>query len=196
MKTILVTGFEPFPGMPVNPTALLIERLPRRVARHRGTEFRYNLLPTTWSARETVTARLREEIAPSAIVHLGVDGQRRTVNVETRAVNRATRVRPDADGLHAGTTPLDPSGPHARFSSLPVRALRDAAARSGVPANISRNAGDYLCNATLWDSIASGIPSVFIHVPSLPRSKTDPRPSLQRIEAGIVQILKEVANRI
>ncbi|WP_417684788.1 peptidase C15 [Roseibium sp.] len=196
MKTLLVTGFEPFPGMPVNPTSLLVERLPKRLPSVRDVEFRFALLPTTWSGRKEVTDALRSTLAPAAIVHLGVDGRRRTINVETRAVNRATRIRPDADGQHAETPFLDRTGPSQRQSTLPARALQQAALRTGVPARLSVDAGDYLCNATLWDSIASGIPSIFIHVPSLPRGRFERRPSLQRVEAGVAAILIETARRI
>lgn len=196
MKTILVTGFEPFPGTPINPTALLVDRLPRRLPAQRNVRFVFHRLPTTWSARLDTTAVLRRDLQPDAIVHLGVDGTRRNINVETRAVNRQTRIRPDAKGEHARHAPIDPAGPLARFSSLPVRALRDAAARSGAPVALSRNAGDYLCNATLWDSIASGIPSVFIHVPSIQRGPYDRHMPFLKIEEAVLQILREVARRI
>jgi len=197
LKTVLVTGFEPFPGMPVNPTALLMERLPRRLARElRGTRFHFETLPTTWAGRTEVAAGLRRDLSPDAIVHFGVDGSRRTINIETRAVNRATRVKPDARGAHAATARLEPGAEEARYSTLPVRALHEAAARSGLPVALSRDAGTYLCNATLWDSIGSGIPSVFVHVPPLQRGRSDTRLSLQQIEQAAILILQETRRRI
>ncbi|WP_268956865.1 pyroglutamyl-peptidase I [Roseibium aggregatum] len=197
MKTVLVTGFEPFPGMPVNPTALLMKRLPRRlIPEVRGTRFLFEILPTTWTGRFEVAERLRRDLSPDAIVHFGVDGSRRTINIETRAVNRATRVKPDAGGAHAETSPLQAGAETARTSTLPFRALYEAAARSGLPVALSRDAGTYLCNATLWDSIGSGIPSVFVHVPPLPRGRFDTRPSLQQIEKAAILILEETRRRI
>ena len=197
MKTVLVTGFEPFPGMPVNPTALMMERLPRRlIPEVRGIRFRFEILPTTWAGRFEVTDRLRTELAPHAIVHFGVDGSRRTINIETRAVNRATRVKPDAHGAHAETALLEPGAERARTSTLPVRSLHQAAARSGLPVALSRDAGTYLCNATLWDSIGSGIPAVFVHVPPLPRGRFDRRLSLQQMENVAVLLLQEIRRRI
>lgn len=197
LKTVLVTGFEPFPGMPVNPTALLMERLPRRLApERRGTRFHFETLPTTWAGRTEVAARLRHDLSPDAIVHFGVDGSRRTINIETRAVNRATRVKPDAFGVHAETARLEPGGEEARTSTLPVRALREAAARSGLPVALSRDAGTYLCNATLWDSIGSKIPSVFVHVPPLARGRGDTKPSPRQIEQAAILILEEIRRRI
>lgn len=196
-KTILVTGFTPFPGAPVNPTEQLMRRLSKRLGKHQsGVEFVFEVLPTTWAGRQEVTSKLREEIRPDAIVHFGVDGTRRTLNVETRAVNRATRIRTDADGKSPTRPELEPGNERARSATLPARALLEAAQTAGVPSSLSTNAGTYLCNATLWDTLGSGAPSIFIHVPSLPKGRHDKRPSYAAIEEAAVRLLKETARRL
>lgn len=196
-KTILVTGFSPFPGAPVNPTEQLMRRLPGRMGQHQvGVEFVFHVLPTTWAGRHGLTAGLRESLRPDAIVHFGVDGTRRTVNIETRAINRATRVRPDADGRSMERPELSRDKERTRTSTLPARALCNAARIAGVPVRLSTDAGTYLCNATLWDSIGSGIPSIFVHVPALPRGRRDTRPDYPMIEEAAVRLLKEAARRI
>ena len=125
-----------------------------------------------------------------------VDGGRRTVNIETRAVNRAVRVRLDADGKAPLRPELTLSTERARLSTLPANALRLAAACAGAPARISRDAGTYLCNATLWDALGSGIPSIFVHAPALPKGRRDTRPSYPLIEEAAVRILRETAKRL
>jgi pyroglutamyl-peptidase len=196
-RVILVTGFSPFPGAPVNPTEKLMRRLPKLLGRHQaGGTFLFHVLPTTWAGRTQVTDDLRRSLEPDAIVHFGVDGTRRTINIETRAVNRATRVRPDAAGYAPARPELDLTAGRSRVSTLPAEALRRAASGSGAPVRLSRDAGTYLCNATLWDSIGSGIPSIFVHVPSLPRGARDTRPAFTVIEDAAVRLLKEVARRL
>jgi pyroglutamyl-peptidase len=196
-KTILVTGFSPFPGAPVNPTEILMHRLPNRLGAHQfGINFEFHVLPTTWAGRWQVTDKLRQSVQPDAIVHFGVDGTRRTLNIETRAVNRATRVRPDAAGLSPERSELIIGYERSRSASLPARALRDAAQNGGAPTHLSRDAGTYLCNATLWDSIGSGIPSIFVHVPALPKGPGDTRPSYSVVEESAVRLLKETARRL
>lgn len=196
-KTLLVTGFSPFPGAPINPAERLMQRLPKRLGKHQfDVEFVFRVLPTTWAGRTEVTEKLREELQPDAIVHFGVDGSRRTVNVETRAVNRAIRVRPDALGLSPDRPELELDRERHRLTSLPASALRNAALSGGAPAKLSNDAGTYLCNATLWDSLGSGIPSIFVHVPSLPRGKRDTRPSYPVIEEAAVRLLQETARRL
>lgn len=196
-KTILVTGFSPFPGAPVNPTQQLMQRLPKRLGHHQsGVEFVFHVLPTTWAARQEITATLRREIVPDAIVHFGVDGTRRTMNIETRAVNRATRVRPDAAGKSPDKPELLNGTCRLRSSTLPARPLRDVARAAGAPTEISKDAGTYLCNATLWDSVGSGVPSIFVHVPSLPKGRKDTRPAYPVIEEAAVRLLQETARRL
>lgn len=196
-KTILVTGFTPFPGAPVNPTEKLIKRLPNRLGTHQhGVAYHFDVLQTTWEARSSVTDALRREVKPDAIVHFGVDGTRKAINIESRAVNQAIRVRLDSAGKSPANPELDNKGERARTATLPPAPLVAAARLSGAPANVSKNAGTYLCNATLWDSIGSGIPSVFVHVPSLPRTRWDPRPSYAMIENAAVSLLQDLARRL
>ncbi|MBN9671185.1 pyroglutamyl-peptidase I [Roseibium aggregatum] len=196
-KTILVTGFSPFPGAPVNPTQVLMHRLPKRLSnRETGIDFVFRVLPTTWAARADTTARLLEELQPDAVVHFGLDGTRRTINIETRAVNRATRIRPDASGRKPAQPVLTPGAVRYRPATLPARPLRDAALSAGAPAKISADAGTYLCNATLWDTLGSGTPAIFVHVPSLPRGRHDRRPGFTLIEEAAVRILLETARRL
>lgn len=196
-KLILVTGFEPFPGAPINPTQKLMHRLPKRLGAHQhGVAYEFHVLPTTWNGRQEVTQKLRDAVQPDAIVHFGVDGTRKTLNIECQAVNAAIRVRPDADG-NAPARPELADGPErVRRASLPSRPILNAARAAGAPAQLSHDAGTYLCNATLWDSIGSGIPSIFVHVPSLPKRPRDPRPSLASLENAAVSVLREVARRI
>jgi len=196
-KTVLVTGFSPFPGAPVNPTERLMHRLPARLGAFRsGVLFVFHVLPTTWAGRQEVTEGLRHDIRPDAIVHFGVDGSRRTINIETRAVNRAILVRPDAAGAAPAQPELETGAERFRTSTLPASALCEAARSGGAPARLSRNAGTYLCNATLWDSIGSGIPSIFVHVPALPRGSQDTRPAYPVVEEAAVRILKELTRRL
>lgn len=196
-KTILVTGFTPFPGAPVNPTQMLMKRLPKRLGPHQhGVAYQFDVLPTTWEARAEVTDALRRDVNPDAIVHFGVDGTRKDINIESRAVNRAIRVRLDSAGKAPANPQLDPQSIRDRTATLPARPLAAAARLSGAPVKVSVDAGTYLCNATLWDSIGSGIPSIFVHVPRLPRTRLDPRPSFAMIEDAAVSLLQELARRL
>ncbi|MBO6757797.1 MAG: peptidase C15 [Roseibium sp.] len=196
-KTLLVTGFNGFPGMPVNPTARLMERLPKRLPDQvHGVRLDYLVLPPVWADRMPVIQAQIAKISPDAVVHLGVDGKRRQINIETRAVNQASQIRADAAGRRHARAVLDPGGSAVRTATLPVRAIRAAVARSGAPAALSANAGDYLCNAVFWDTLGAGIPAVFVHVPALPRGRAEQRPSYHAVENAAVNILRDLAMRL
>jgi len=192
-KRLLITGFSGFPGVPVNPTEKLMARLPKRLRATPGVDCHYAVLSPSWSARDTGNRRIIEDVRPDAVVHFGADGTRRSINIEARAVNQATRARADAAGQRFPAAALDPHGPSFRASTLPVRRLLAAARRSGAAVDLSMNAGTYLCNATLWDTIGLGLPAVFVHVPTLPRGRNDRRQSYFQIEAAAVCLLQETA---
>ena len=99
MTKLLITGFGPFPRVPRNPSGLLAEHVaasPRlRLAGIRASAL---VLPTTYGA---VDAMLRPAIArevPDAVLMIGVAARRREVCVERQALNRVSRLFPDASG--------------------------------------------------------------------------------------------------
>ena len=196
-KTILVTGFSGFPGMPINPTATLMQRLPKRLPSCvHGVSFRYAVLPPEWRARESVTQALIRDIDPDCVVQFGVDGKRRAINIETLARNWASTIRADSAGDVAPSALLAPAGTPDRPSTLPVQHMQQAASRSGVDVRLSDNAGDYLCNATLWDTLGTGRPAVFVHVPAFPRGRFENRPAYHAVEDAAVYMLRDLALRL
>lgn len=102
---------------------------------------------------------------PNAVVHLGVAARSRRLRIETLASDRAAAAR-DA----AGMAPTGRSISGDRRSRIPAgydaRRLL-AAARAAGPAELSRDAGGYICNATFFASLdARSAPVVaFLHVP-------------------------------
>jgi len=72
---------------------------------------------------------------------------------------------------------VDPAGPAAHFTDLPVKAMRQALLDAGVPAALSLSAGSFVCNQvfyTLRQAIASqglACRGGFVHVPLLPETR-------------------------
>ena len=170
--TVLLTGFGPFPGIPVNASGLLVPRL-ARAARKRfpGVTINALVLPTEWLRGP---ARVRAAIArnaPDIAIHFGVSPQAHGFVIERRGVNACSSA---ADG--AGRLPplavLDPDGPERLASTLPVARIVKQLTAAGLPAVASDDAGTYLCNAVLFQSLAlaagrkSGLLAGFIHIPA------------------------------
>jgi pyroglutamyl-peptidase len=170
---LLVTGFGPFPGAPVNPTGPLVRSVAALLrARGADIEIATHVFATTYAAVESDLPRLLAQHRPHAIVMFGLATKSRGLRIEIQARNRICR-KPDA----AGIVPVAHKIRAAPTPALPIRAPRTAllkAAQSGAwPARLSGNAGDYLCNYLYWHALEAvrrgGMPSraAFIHVPLL-----------------------------
>ncbi|MEI2384588.1 peptidase C15 [Breoghania sp. JC706] len=194
--TLLITGFGSFPGIAANPTEALIERLAASPPPlPDGFQAAYAVLPVTWTMLEAELPRLYADHAPEAIVHFGVAGRRRMISIETRARNVASMSRADASGFCRPQAVLEPEGPRHRASTVPAGTLIEAVNRAGLEARTSRDAGDYLCNATLWSSLAAGYPATFVHVPQLGERAGMGIDDLERAGRGIVEAVSERLSR-
>jgi pyroglutamyl-peptidase len=188
---LLVTGFGPFPRVPRNPSGLLAEHVaasPRlKLAGIRASAL---VLPTTYGAIEDLLRPAIAREAPDAVLMLGVAARRREVCVERQALNRVSRLFPDASGTVGRALAFSPRSPLVKRTVAPRAALLAALRSRGVPARHSRDAGRYLCNASyfalLEDAGREGPLVVFLHVP-LPRGARpdDPRPSLAEMGEAI-----------
>lgn len=167
-----MTGFEPFGGYKDNPSADVAEALDGRAVG--GDTVRSAILPVHHASAAAAVARLVEDVAPSAIVHLGLAGGRARLALERVAVNVMDFEIADNAGYRATGEPCVPGGPAAYFSTLPLEAMRQALTAEGVPAYLSSTAGTYLCNQTFYttrhllESRGARTPAGFIHLPLSP----------------------------
>jgi len=177
MRTALVIGFGPFPGAPRNPSADLVCALARRrQPALSDTRIVSAILPTTYAAVEKVLPELLRTHEPDVVLFFGLASRTNYVRIETRAVNAAMRMHPDAARRVFGARPFISSAPAALGVLAPVRRLLAAVRSAKVPARLSRDAGRYICNvslfATLNEARANNRPplAAFIHIPA-PRGR-------------------------
>ncbi len=171
-RVIVVTGFEPFGGHAANPS----EEVAKAVdgSRVGACAVRSAVLPVHHADAAARVEALLAEIAPEAIVHLGLANGRARVALERAALNVMDYPLPDNAGRRITNQPCVPGGPAAYFSTLPLGAILEALTAQGIPAYISNAAGTYLCNQTLYGTLhllarrARPPRAGFIHLPSLP----------------------------
>jgi pyroglutamyl-peptidase len=179
--TVLLTGFGPFPGAAVNPTAALV----RRLARHRRPAMDdvcriAHVFATRYEAVDRELPALIARHRPDALVMFGLAARRRHVNIETQARNRRSIFFPDAAGGAPARSLLDADAPVVRRGRAPMHRLLAAARSARVTVRLSRDAGRYVCNYVYWWALAaaerSGGPRVvvFVHVPKLRPANTRP----------------------
>jgi pyroglutamyl-peptidase len=175
---VLLTAFGSFPGAPVNPTmaiAKLVERRHGRRLARLGLELQTAVLPVVYAGAEARIADLIAQLQPDVVLHLGLAARRKRLSFEARARNRLSVLHPDADRRRAGRLLVEPGGPPSRASRAPVARCVTGVTRTGAVCARSIDAGDYLCNQTLYAALRSDAPMVaFLHVPK-PRRATKPR---------------------
>ena len=171
MLKVLVAGFGPFPGAPRNPSgdlALALGRMRRPGLAE--VKIHTHVFPTIYAAVARELPRLLTKHDLDAVLLFGLAGGSDRVRIETRAVNAASLIHPDAARSVPTSRKLYPKAPAELFARPEVRRLMAAARQSGVPARISRDAGRYVCNASLFCCLdktrGKRRPLVtFIHIP-------------------------------
>lgn len=189
MKRLLLTGFGAFPGAPENPTETLVHQLGQQPPRDLNAQLITRVLPVIWHESEVRMAALIQETKPDVILHLGLATQRPHVSVETRARNECSTALPDADNICRTSGTIDPHGPGICRARLDCGTIVETLRAAGLTTELSDDAGDYLCNHTLYLSLSSSVPQVgFIHLP-LP---TEQMP-LSQMQKGIEEVLRYLA---
>ena len=180
MKTVLLTGFEPFGGETINPSGEIARQLHGLViARHQVVGA---LLPCVFGAAiAELKAQLRHT-QPALIICLGQAGGRADITPERVAINVDVARLTD----NAGGQPIDQAvikqGPAAYWSTLPIKAIVAALRQRDLPASVSQTAGTFVCNHVFYGLMHQlraqrRVRGGFIHVPFLPEQTTD-KPSL------------------
>ena len=171
-KTVLVTGFEPFDGEPVNPSGAIARALHGTVIAGHGVHGAV-ISCRFGAARRELDALLKRH-RPALVVALG-QATRAEISIERVAINIDDARIAD----NAGAQPVDRSivrdGPAANFSTRPIKAVTAALRKAGLPAHVSQTAGTFVCNHVFYglmhrlhtDPALAGARGGFIHVPLL-----------------------------
>jgi pyroglutamyl-peptidase len=175
MITILITGFGPFPGAPVNPTTPLARHLAHlRRPGLGGVRLIGHVFTTSYGAVDRELPQLIARHRPDALLMFGVATRETRIRIETRARN-ALAMLPDVTSTSLRRHAIMPGAPAARRIPAPVVQLLAGARSARVPAYLSRDAGKYLCNYISWRGAEAAAAAngprlaAFIHVPPLAR---------------------------
>jgi pyroglutamyl-peptidase len=166
---VLVTGFEPFDGASVNPSQLLVESLAAEPPP--DVELATTVLPVAYARAAGALREAVRSVEPTAVVCFGQADGRTGISIERFAHNLDDGTKVDNEGASSGAE-IDPAGPAAYRSTLPVAAIVSALRAAGIPAAESRDAGGYLCNHVFYVLMGEleerQAVGGFVHVPLLP----------------------------
>ncbi|WP_370874467.1 pyroglutamyl-peptidase I family protein [Amorphus orientalis] len=195
---VLITGFGPFPGVPVNPTERIAARVAHDLARQdRRIDVATEILPTEWAMLAGLPRRL-DAHDPDLVVMTGVATNARGIRIERTAHPSAGRSLRDAVGARPKMTwKREPHGA-SRRTPVDVPALVARLNRAGVGIALSDDPGRYLCNAAYLTALDWAAhhrrprpPVLFVHVPP-PKLRTGARePDLA---GAVIRLVAEVLN--
>ena len=202
MKTIILTGFEPFGKSNVNPSILACqafnnEKINDYLIQTFEIPLRYKEI------KKTIVNILEKE--PSAIICTG-QSPRAMISLERVAINIADVSR---TSYNCDTKPsndiLEEDGPAGYFTTLPIHKMKETLEINNIPCEISNSAGTFGCNQIFYHTMHYlnesniTIPAGFIHFPSLPEQvigKSTPSMSLETIKKGLEIILQTLIEEL
>jgi len=148
---LLLTGFEPFEGVPVNPTEE-IARYFLENPKYSEAEIDAVVLPVIQSAWDNIRGdHLRNDYR--AMLHFGAHPSSEEINIERVGLNLDDFRIPDNQGAQIVDQPIHADGEIAYYATLPVKAMAAALEKEGIPAKQSFSAGTYLCNHVMYESL-------------------------------------------
>jgi pyroglutamyl-peptidase len=173
MRTILVTGFEPFGGETVNASWEAAQRL--EGWRHGEFMAVARRLTCAYEASVTECVHAIETLRPAAVLMSGQAAQRRAVNIERFARNLDDATAPDNLGVLRRRIKINAKAPERLEALASFRALAAAIREAGLPARVSTNAGAYVCNHLYFGVLQylrdrpDSVGAVFLHLPATPK---------------------------
>lgn len=178
--SILITGFEPFGGEAINPSWEVARSLQGQVIG--GATVHARCLPTTFAGAPAALASALAVFRPRCVIALGQASGRAEVSIERVAVNLIDARIADNAGQRPHDVPVRAGAPDAYFTTLPVKAMRNALRAAGHPAGLSLSAGAFVCNQVFFELqhrlAGQGVRSGFIHLPALPEQAARTTPAV------------------
>lgn len=185
MKTLLITGFDPFGGAAINPAWKAVEALPETIGCYRLHKLE---IPTVFGLGAQAVLEEAARILPDVILCIGQAGGRDSVTPERIGVNIRDARIPDNRGGQPRGQRIAEDGPAAYFSTVPVEKMAAAIQAAHIPGTVSNSAGAFVCNDVLYTLLhrydGTQVKVGFIHVPYLPQ-QGNPSLPLETTVAGL-----------
>lgn len=197
IRTVLVTGFDPFGKNVRNPSQQIVEALEEAPF----PTGRFNLQIAVLSTCCQEWKRLKrylDKFKPEVLVLSGLANGRKRISLERFALNiRDYRIKDNRGHQFVGL-PIEKSGPEAYQSRVALVRLNQDLNSAGYPCEVSNYAGSFICNELYYRSLhysqLKGYPKLvlFVHVPSAQAyARTLRKKSRKRIRAGALEMMTE-----
>ncbi|OZG58714.1 peptidase C15 [Bifidobacterium tissieri] len=176
---VVISGFDHYEDIDTNPSAEVCAALESR-----GVEPSEDsagivhinvtsvLIPLSFQNAWPTLRDAIDRVHPDMVLATGLKTHAHSVALERCATNLIDASRPDADNIQPRRAPIDPDGPAAYWTRLPLRTILHDFAEQNIPATLSSDAGTFVCNSLFyrlldWNSMQSTALSGFLSFPKM-----------------------------
>ena len=158
---ILVTAFEPFGTIKTNSSLEVVNKI---ISKH---ELKKVILPVKLNTSYEILQQEIMKFNPEIIILCGQAASRKVISIETTARNLITKKVSLDDEVDVNNNIIIDNASSCYYSKFPTEEAFRRLASLGIPAELSSDAGEYICNALYFKTMHyhQNIPSVFIHFP-------------------------------
>jgi len=184
-KVLLLTGFEPFGGEKINPSALAVNEFSG--AKINDVEIFTAVVPVIHKKCVEKTLELIKKLEPKAVLNVGQAGGRTDITVEKVAINVLDYRIPDNEGNQPKFLKITEDGPDAYFATIPAEEIVNTIIKNNIPASLSYTAGTFCCNELFYGvshylrTNKQDVVNGYIHIPFILEQAIEsspPRPSM------------------
>lgn len=184
--TVVISGFGPYEGVEVNPAHEVPEILAREGLEEPDVASDIDLddvrvsihavpLPISFTKAWPTLLSTIEQTHPHVVIATGLKRAARGMLLERCATNLMDADRPDADNVLPDREPIDPQGPAAYWTGLPLRSIIGEFTKRDIPASLSSDAGTYVCNSLFyrlqhWATGQDRVLAGFVNFPTVTNS--------------------------
>lgn len=174
MKSLLITGFDPFAHYIVNPSWKAVKALPDVVGDYQLHKL---MLPNIFDLEAKILLEEAGRVKPDVILLCGMNSGSTRVQLNLAALNIRDAFLEDNLGHRPWGVPIREDAPAAYFATIPVHEIVRSLRAQKLPVQLEFASGGYVCNdifyLTLHAFNGTHTKIGFVHVPLLPEMVMD-----------------------
>lgn len=204
---VVISGFDHYDGVEVNPAVevpkaiaeqgLGVSSAPDDPLEQVAVTVHAVSIPVSFAKAWPTLKETIEATKPNIVIATGLKHAARGVMLERCATNLMDAAKPDADNVIPPRRPIDPEGPAAYWTRLPLRSILHDFAKHEIPAALSSDAGTFVCNSLFYHLLnwSAGqerrILSGFVSLPIVNGRPHERGLSIEQQTAAVDDVLRE-----
>ena len=195
MKTLLITGFDPFAHYTMNPSWEVAQALPETINNYHIHKLR---LPNIFGLAPRLLLEEAQRVQPDVILMTGMNSGTTKIDINLAALNIRDAFLEDNLGHRPWGVPIREGAPAAYFATIPVHEIVRSLRAQKLPVQLEFASGGYVCNEIFYraaNAYAGTTTKVgFVHVPLLPEMVMDENMALplEKTTKVLQAIIKEL----